>query len=382
MIKKLLRRSLSIVSSIRNRQVDRHLTQTGIRLLTKEQTIALLRSYKQLVLPATQVKLPAVHKLTSPDTIILPPTDTFTNPSFVWSVDQQAGAITLLPYGGIKLGNDVLCTDYDTDGYYKDFFDRPGQTIRPADLLIAPWSQYLDGARFGGYYDFVLLVAAKLARVKEAIPATDFSIATVAYPLFNTSYEKEYLELLGLQANQVVDSRTHAVTPARCILGNSGHWFYPNPADIFTLKKQISEKINLPALPAQRLYISRSGRRRVTNEADLIQLLKRFDFVVIEDKPRSVIEQIAIYKRASFIIGPHGASFSNIIWSEPGTQLLELFSPNYTPNFFQHMASLLDLRYTAYTNGKPARSRGVIDALEEDITVSIPEIERYLTELL
>ncbi|WP_375447473.1 DUF563 domain-containing protein [uncultured Fibrella sp.] len=382
MVKRLAKKTFSVFRQLADKPVRWVLERSGTRLLTKEQTITRLRSHKQLVFPATHVKLPEIHKLTDPTTVIFQPTESFTNPSFVWSLDRAAGEATLLPYGAVKLDADVLCTDYDTDGYYTDLFSKAQRKSQHTTTLLAPWSQYLDGARFGGYYDFVLLVAAKLARMKEAMPADEFAKAAVAYPLFDTSYEREYFSLLGIEADQLFDSRTNAFTFERCILGNSGHWFYPNPADILTLKKQVENR--LPPEPAEprRIYISRSGRRRIMNEAALIDLLKRFDFSIIDDVPRSVSEQVAIYRSASFIVGPHGASFSNIIWCNPGTHLLELFSPNYTPNFFQHLTNVLGLHYSAYYTGKPAQNRGVIEALEEDITVSIDELEQYLNALL
>ena len=382
MLKRAAKKLFSIVKGAFNRLVKWCLSLSGIRLLSREQTIAALRTHKLLVLPATHVVLPEIVKITHPDTVIFYPTESFTSPSFVWSLKQADHKVTVLPYGAVRMGNDILCTDFDTDGYFDDLFSRKKRTVRHAELVLAPWSQYLDGVRFGGYYDFVLLVAAKLARMKEVLPADEFAQATVTYALFNTPYEREYLQLLGLQTDHIFDSRTTELTAERVVTGNSGHWFYPNPADMFSLKKWVEKSLSLPPAPRRRLYISRSGRRKITNEAELIALLKRFDFTVIDDVPRSVAEQVAIYSSASFIVGPHGASFSNLLYCQPGTQVLELFSPNYTPNFFQYMCHVLGHPYSAYSNGKPARNRGIVESLEEDITVSIAEIEVYLDKLL
>ena len=382
MIKRITKKLISIGKKTFNKLVEWRLSLSGIRLLSREQTIALLRTHKQLVLPATHVKLPEIIKLSDPGTVIFQQTESFTNSSFVWSIETSAQKVTVLPYGAVKMGDDILCTDFDTDGYFNDLFSRQKRTVRRVDLVLAPWSQYLDGVRFGGYYDFVLLVAAKLARMKEVLPADEFVQAIVAYPLFSTPYEREYLQLLGLQTNHIFDSRTTEFIAERVVTGNSGHWFYPNPADIFSLKKYVEKNLALPFAPRRRLYIGRSGRRRITNEPELIALLKRFDFTVIDDVPRSVAEQAAIYSSASFIVGPHGASFSNLLYCQPGTHLLELFSPNYTPNFFQYMCQVLGHRYSAYHNGKPARNKGIVESLESDITVSVAEIEVYLNKLL
>ena len=117
------------------------------------------------------------------------------------------------------------------------------------------------------------------------------------------------------------------------------------------------------------------------NESEVIDLLKQYNFRVIEDKPCSVAEQVAIYRNTGFIIGPHGTSFTNILWCQPGAHLFELFSPTYYPDFFRYLATLLGLGYSAYFQG-PARADNSGHGLADDIHVSIPELSRCLDKLL
>lgn len=117
------------------------------------------------------------------------------------------------------------------------------------------------------------------------------------------------------------------------------------------------------------------------NEPELIRLLRQYHFQIVEDKPRSVAEQVALYHNAECIVGPHGASFSNLIWCQPGTQLLELFTPTYYPAFFRYLAAVLDIRYSAYFQG-PADTGDWAKGLEDDIYVSISEIEQCLEKLM
>jgi capsular polysaccharide biosynthesis protein len=65
------------------------------------------------------------------------------------------------------------------------------------------------------------------------------------------------------------------------------------------------------------------------------------------DEPRSVAEQITLYRSAKIIIGPHGASFANILNCKPGTVLLELFPNKYHPDYFRFMADIFGLNYFA-----------------------------------
>ncbi len=349
-------------------------------LLTKEETVVYLNNFQIDNNSQTCTVLPDVPNQSGGDRLIFNRTDAITHPAFVWQFDDSTTPTVQLPYGGIRTNGKILCTDFQTYHLVKNFLGSKKRTLVTYDTLLAPWSHFSDGIIFGGYYDFMMLVAAKLCRMKEALLPEVFARAVVSYPFFQTAYEQELLALVGVVPNQVFDSRTHDVRFKECILGNSGHWFYPHPADIRALKKQVEEQIRVPPAPKSRIYVSRAGRRRVINEASLIELLKKYDFTIIEDKPRSVAEQVIIFKNASFILGPHGASFTNIIWCEPGTHLVELFAPSMVVDHFRYLSRIMNMTYSAYHHVLTVSSKK--EALEEDIFVSIPDMERSLDELL
>ncbi len=164
------------------------------------------------------------------------------------------------------------------------------------------------------------------------------------------------------------------------ITANSAHW-YPNLADLLSLKRHIGVAFQPVESQHNRIYISRSGRRCITNEDELMTLLQKYDFLIIADKPRTVTEQISMYYNASFIIGPHGASFSNIIWCQPGAHLFELFSPNYAPDFFLYLTKMMGMEYSAYYDGVADNKIDYLEGLVEDIYVSIPRLEACLDNI-
>jgi capsular polysaccharide biosynthesis protein len=274
----------------------------------------------------------------------------------------------------------VLNTDYWSHDFLNGVLTQKKRDLRNVQTLIAPFSHYFDGNVFVGYYDYMFLVAAKLCRIKAALPDGAFTEAVVSYPLVDTTYERELLELLGFTSDQIVDSRQTAVSFERCLLGNHDNWAHQNEADIRSLKTQVEAKLAIKRTERNRVYISRSGRRRVLNEEALISLLRRHDFQIIEDKPRSIAEQVTIYKNADFIIGPHGASFTNVIWCEPGAHLFELFSADYVPNYFFYLAQMMGLRYSAYCQGEGVKLD--IGAIANDIEVSLDKLEQCLIPLL
>ena len=353
---------------------------TGIQLLTGEQTNAFLSPYRLNTHPANQMMLPQVVDWVDPGKLYYPATVAQSEPVSVWQYKASGAQTRQYPFGSILAVGKILCLDVNTDDFFRNVLHRKKRQPVSTTTLIAPWSHYLDGVVWGGYFDFVMLVAGKLCRIKEAIPETTFNEAIVAYPLFDTAYEREYLSLLGIDAAHIMDSRTTQVRFEYCVLANTGHWFYPNKADIDALRKCILPKLSAPTGKRNRVYISRAGRRRVLNESELLDLLRRYDIELIDDKPRSVAEQVAIYQNAEFIIGPHGASFVNILWCQPGTHLFELFAPTYFPDFYRNMAEQLGLRYSAYFHG-PAGTGGWAEGLEADMYVSVDELERCLVKV-
>ncbi|WP_373331210.1 glycosyltransferase family 61 protein [Salmonirosea aquatica] len=346
----------------------------GVAFLDAIQTESFLDGHRISSHPADTFTLPETVDLGQPTKRYYPAEQTANQTVSVWLHEASAGVAKQYPYGSIQIGRKLLCLDVNTDDFHRNLFPPIKRTALFAPTLMAPWSHYLDGAIWGGYYDFVFLVAAKLCRFKEALPESEFKAAFVSYPLFGTSYERDFLDLLGVSTGQVVDSRTTNVTFERCVLANTGHWFYPNKADIFALRKYVLAQVPPIDEPRKRIYISRSGRRRILNESAVTALLQNYGFEIIEDIPRSVTEQVRIYQNAEFIIGPHGASFSNIVWCQPGTQLFEIFAPTYTPGFFRYLAHTLGLGYSAYYHG-PAGTGDWSLGLEDDIEVSIAELE-------
>ncbi len=353
----------------------------GVAFLDVRQTESFLNSHLISRHLADTFTLPETVDLGQPTKRYFPAEKAVNQAISVWDYEASAGAAKQYPYGSIQIGRKLLCLDMNTDDFHRNLFPPIKRTTWFTPTLIAPWSHYLDGSMWGGYYDFIFLVAAKLCRIKEALPESEFKAAFVSYPLFGTAYERDFLALLGVAAGRVVDSRTTNVTFERCVLANTGHWFYPNKADILALRKYVLAQIPPAEGPRKRIYISRSGRRRILNEPAIIALLQIHGFEIIEDTPRSVTEQVRIYQNAEFIIGPHGASFSNIIWCQPDTHLFEIFAPTYTPGFFRYLAHTLGLGYSAYYHG-PAGTGDWAAGLEDDIYVSVAELELCMRKWL
>ena len=84
------------------------------------------------------------------------------------------------------------------------------------------------------------------------------------------------------------------------------------------------------------IYISRNkgSRRRVVNEAEIIELLEKKGFKVIYAEEYSIAEIISIMDSAEVIVAPHGAGLSNIAFCREGTAVYELYSEHLSQEYW------------------------------------------------
>ncbi len=118
----------------------------------------------------------------------------------------------------------------------------------------------------------------------------------------------------------------------------------PRKKNINDLKKAM----NLKYRNYKRIYISRnkSGRRRIINEQNLIDLLKNYNFKILYSEKISFNKQLEIFSSAKFIIGLHGAGLTNLIWMKEKNNLIEIKPENdLYLNCYFNLSNLLNINY-------------------------------------
>jgi hypothetical protein len=100
--------------------------------------------------------------------------------------------------------------------------------------------------------------------------------------------------------------------------------------------------------PGDRVYISRSlaPKRRILNEEEVIEVLRQFDFRVVRTEDHSFAEQVRIASGARYLISNHGAGLTNVLFMNPGANVLELrHATDRINNCYFTLASALNLNY-------------------------------------
>lgn len=79
------------------------------------------------------------------------------------------------------------------------------------------------------------------------------------------------------------------------------------------------------------IYISRSDakQRKIINEDELINKLKNLNFEIVRLSELHFLDQIKLFNSAKCIVALHGAGLTNLIFSNEGTSVIEIF-PDFT----------------------------------------------------
>lgn len=195
-----------------------------------------------------------------------------------------------------------------------------------------------------------------------------------------TGYQDEILNAMGIPAEQRIYAtpRFHAEAETLVMPSLVSRYKWKVYAQPVTYSKRATEFVRRelmtklrPSQPAgerKRLYISRAnaGHRRLLNEPMITAMLVSQGFTVIHPENMTVKEQIHTFASAEAVVAPHGAGLANLAFCSPGTKVIEMFSPAYTPGYYWMLSSHfgLDYRYLiGETIGKVRPWRGGMDMI-------------------
>jgi len=149
----------------------------------------------------------------------------------------------------------------------------------------------------------------------------------------------------------------------------------------------------------RRIYVSRERctHGKISNEDQLLPILFEAGFEKIFPETLSFDEQVALFQGAECIVGAHGAGLTNIIFSSPGSRLVEIRNSTYdqnepyqakSGNIFWRLSEFLGIEYHAFfavPNGTAYRApeaAGVESVRLPNLTVDIDSFGRLLRRVL
>lgn len=244
-------------------------------------------------------------------------------------------------------------------------------SLRSRDLpplrSIAGRVVVLAGLTDAMYFHWMLEVLPKLDLLQRALavhsPAAsvwdqiDAVILSASLP-----FQQETLRQLGVPASKILDW-TGAEAGDRYL--QADRLIVPSfPARPAWTPRWVCEFLRRSFLPASpqnhglRLYLSRqkAANRRIINEAEVEDILTDYGFQTVYLEALSVAEQAALLAQAERVVAVHGSGLTNLVFCRPGTQVLELFAPDFVYPCYWALSHWMQLDYTYLIGQSPIGS--------------------------
>jgi hypothetical protein len=153
----------------------------------------------------------------------------------------------------------------------------------------------------------------------------------------------EVLRTLGLSVDETLGAlRLRKISQ---VAVQTNH--YPSSHEIRFLRKRIKE-LGFLRSPEVNLYITRKGNingRHIENESELLVLLNRYNFKIVDPGLLSFFEQLSLFGRAKIVVAPHGAALSHIVNFPSDASILELNSDTDVRWHIRKMAKSLGISH-------------------------------------
>ena len=149
------------------------------------------------------------------------------------------------------------------------------------------------------------------------------------------------------------------------------HTFLPMKATS-RMVRQVLDMTSVSIKRPRKIYLTRnSSRGRILNEEQIIDILVKEGFEILEFSKLSFASQVQLFHEAEVIIGATGAAFTNMLWCRADTQIYIMYSDHELNNmtFWDRIAEISRLK-VKYIIGKRAYSVVGLYAMHDDFSVN------------
>jgi capsular polysaccharide biosynthesis protein/tetratricopeptide (TPR) repeat protein len=318
--------------------------------------------------------------------ILLPHTFVLTLPEgrFWLRADQSSSAILTASnqlVGELSPEFPLLSPGHpDKQPQHHSIFTRTLAPVEHMDGTIAVLSGLTNNMYFHWLFDIVPRFDL-LRRSGIELEQIDFFLVSS-----QMAFQREMLELLGIPQTKILETHKHLHIQAHQLVIPS----YPSTPAWMTkrachwLQKLILSSPSSNPGTYDRLYITReqASTRRIINESEVIAFLQPLGFQPVVLESLSVREQGRLLASANVVISAHGGGLTNLTFCQPGTTVIEIFSPNFVYPCYWLICNLLNLDYYYLTGTVPGgyflQQQLYPNPRTEDILVDLAALKQVL----
>ena len=240
-------------------------------------------------------------------------------------------------------------------------------------------------ALLGGYYSdcdnyfhyWVDVVADIYFLERMGFARTEFDVYLM--PFSRVAWQEEILQICGIDKTKVVAFSSFTALRAKelffAVRAKGG---YLNPPWLVEGMRSMSGWHGSPSA-GQKIYLSRrdAARRPITNEDEVIDIVRSFGFEVHSCSNLSVRQQQSLFASASHIVAPHGAALTNLAWCNAGATMIEFFPARHGNPCFHDLAAIAGVEYRALECPQDDSEK----PLEAGYTVPLFELQEMLERI-
>ncbi len=232
------------------------------------------------------------------------------------------------------------------------------------------------------YYHWHIFTLQKLVILQTAGTAKD---AVLFLPKKYKSYKfvLSSLKIFGIDEKQIVFLPKKSNIKTKELALVKMPQYYPQALakvrETF-LKANITKDLGF----GEKIYISREGQklRFVENEKEVVELLQKYGFKKIIAEKFSYQDQMNIMRGAKYVVGPHGAGLTNILFMKENSSILEIATePHHEKpitDYFR-LASLINFNYFYHESKFHS---GQTDTHMSTFYVDLAKLEKNLKQML
>ena len=246
----------------------------------------------------------------------------------------------------------------------------------------------VQGASAHNYFHFLFDILAKLILCEEKIPLGKIDYFYIHKKI---EWQRKIFSLFNINNNQLISSEKYHHIISDEIIAVDPPWYEKGfvQNEIANLPEWIIIKLRERLIKFSKkfdfnnkIFIDRSdsinNHCKLLNNNEIIEHLGKKGFSSYQVSKLDFLEQIYLFNNAKIIIGPHGAAFSNIIFSKPKTEIIEIIPNNHQSMKCHRISDVLNLNYTRINKPKIITNS---THLVGDMEISKEELDNTLNKL-
>ena len=239
----------------------------------------------------------------------------------------------------------------------------------------------VQGASGQNYFHFLFDIIGKLLICERVMPLNTINYFYVHEKI---DWQIKILSLFGINEHKLISSKKYMHIKADNIVAIEHPWYQDGfvQSQIANLPEWLIIELREKFLSYSKkfdcnenVFIDRTdsnfNHSKLKNNNEVIEYLNKRGFTSYQVSKLNFFEQIYLFSNAKVIIGPHGAAFSNIIFSKPKTKIIELITEDHPSVKCQRISKILDLNYTRIKIPKVFSPNNILG----DMEIQLKEID-------